>query len=210
MSVRLHTSNRFDLWLTVAGYLFLLWLYVRTLIFPERHTNFLYHTGVMLFVLEFLSIFLIVALEQLLLKKLKHERKGGQRRNIAAFILFPLTFACIVASATGEWILLLMFVVTMAIRGYRIWKNQQLDGMITKIVIGIFSTVGVCVLASSLIAGVIPLPAEVYAAKPEDMGGLFVDEPQVGMVWGILYFTALLVMDVLINPKVFTRMREED
>lgn len=48
-------------------------------------------------------------------------------------------------------------------------------------------------MSAGVIQILIPFPEAIYAAKPANSSGTFVDVPQTLLVWGVVYYAALIV-----------------
>ncbi len=185
---------------------------------PAAHVDLVYHVGIMLFVIEFLSLHSSGMLFGTAARRSAVERAAGRWREsvvrpararhravasaaravpvsrmlrgglVAFYLLMVLGFA----ASTGQWIAAVYFaasVVAKALSAGSVDAEARLRPVAAGIVFLLSGTFAV-IAAASWLSRTFPLPAEVVAARPPEQGGLFVDTPQTLLAWGVFYFGA--------------------
>lgn len=196
-------SRTISLGITLATNLFMVGLFCSALIQPALFTDFIYRTGIMIFLIEFMSLHSSGMMMGVTPKAGKGGRflssTGGRILLTAFYTLMVGVFAAI----TGQWMPALYFFVSLvgkATFGRTIDARKRMAPVAAGIAMLLLSTF-VVVFSARLLADWFPLPAEVRAARPPDQGGLFVDTPQTLMAWGALYFSLMTFCEVMIYRR---------
>ena len=192
-----------SLLLAVATNLFLVGVFYSALIDPVEYKDFIYRTGIMIFVIEFMTLhssgmFFGSAQKA----KQTGKRQFGLREKIGLFVFYNL-FVVVFAAQTGQWLAAVYFAVSLgskAVYSRSIDVEERLAPVAAGIVMLLLSTF-IVVFAAKPIAGWFPIPAEARSARMPGTGGLFVSKPQTLMMWGVLYFLFMTVCDVAIFRK---------
>jgi hypothetical protein len=193
-------SRYASLFVAVATNLFLAGLFYNALTNPIDYTDFIYRTGMMIFVIEFMSLhssgmFFGAAQEA--------EKKGVPALNTKTKIIL-VSFYCITviafAAETQQWLPVVYFVISLAskvVYSRSIDAQKQLAPVAAGIAMLLLSTF-IVVFSATFLAEWFPFSAEVKAARPAGQSGLFVSTPQTLMVWGVLYFTFMTLCEIAI------------
>lgn len=191
----------------VATNLVLVGLFYSALVRPQDYVSFIYKTGIMIFMIEFMTLhssgMFFGASQQ---AKQKGRKIFGLREKIGLFAFYNL-FVIGFAHFTGQWLAAAYFVVSLtgkAMYSSSIDARDRLAPVAAGIVMLLLSTF-IVVFAAKPIAGWFPLPAEVRAARPPGQSGLFVSKPQTLMMWGVLYFLFMTVCEVAIFRRSVTQ-----
>ena len=192
-----------SLLLAIATNLFLVGLFYSALINPVYFKDFIYRTGIMIFMIEFMSLhssgmFFGAAQEA--------EKTGKKIMTLKAKIglfAFYNVFVITFASITGQWLAAVYFVISLASKAVysrSIDAEKRLAPVAAGIAMLLLSTFLV-VFGAQLLAHWFPFPPEVRAARPSGQSGLFVDTPQTLMTWGMIYFALMTVCELMIFRK---------
>jgi len=192
-----------SLLLAIATNLFLVGVFYSALINPVDYKDFIYKTGIMIFMIEFMTLHSSGMLFGSAQKAQKEgKRRFGLKEKIGLFVFYNL-FVVVFAAQTGQWLAAVYFAVSLAskaIYSRSIDAEQRLAPVAAGIAMLLLSTFLV-VFGAKLIAGWFPLPAEVRAARPSGQSGLFISTPQTLMMWGVLYFMLMTVCEMAIFRK---------
>lgn len=189
-----------SLFLAVASNVFLVGLFYRALTSPVTFTDFIYRTGIMIFMIEFMTLHS----SGMLFGSAQQERRTGKRVmttrvKVAMFAFYNLMVLAF-ASFTGQWLAALYFAVSLggkAVFSRSIDPQKRLAPVAAGVTMLLLSTFAV-VLGAKLLADWFPFPAAVRSARPPGQSGLFVSTPQTLMAWGVLYFSLMSVCEVMI------------
>lgn len=196
--------------LSVAGNLFLGIMFLNALINPSQNTAFIFKTGMLIFLIEFLSIH-SSGMAAGLRSKGVHQgtfayktsvfgstfaRKNPKIMLIAAYFIFVVAFALIFRN----WFVPLFFFVSLVAKFYgnKATQDKLNIGIMILLFIG---TVFVVLPFSALFQAFFPIPQEILGQKLPGSSGLFVDVPQTLLAWGILYFFLAIVVEVVLFWK---------
>jgi hypothetical protein len=196
-------SRTISLGIAMTTNLLLVVLFCRALTHPAGFTDFIYKTGIMIFVIEFMSLHS----SGMFLGAVQQEGKTGKtalstRGKIVLFAFYNIMVVAF-AAGTGQWIAALYFFISLvgkATFSRTIDAQKRLAPVAAGIAMLVVATF-VVVLSASLLADWFPLPAEVRAARPPDQGGLFVNTPQTLMAWGAIYFSLMTICELMIFRK---------
>lgn len=189
--------------IALATNLFMVGLFCRALTNPAGFTDFIYKTGIMIFVIEFMSLhssgmFLGAVREKMPSGKLAFSTKGK-----ILLMAFYMIMVGAFAAGTGQWMPALYFFISLvgkATFSRTIEARKRLAPVAAGIAMLLLSTF-IVVFSAQLLADWFPLPAEVRAARPPDQSGLFVSTPQTLLAWGAIYFSLMTVCEVMIYRK---------
>ena len=179
--------------------LILVGLFVRALMDPVEFKDFIYKTGLMIFVLEFMTLHssgMFFGSQQKTDGKSPLKTVKAKIAMISFYSLFIVTFAAM----TKQWLAAVYFVVSLVSKAFfsrAINPEQRMAPVAAGIVMLLLSTF-IVVWSAGLLVDWFPFPSEVRSAKPAGQSGLFIDKPQTMVVWGILYFSLMTVCEVLI------------
>lgn len=207
-------SHALSLVISVGGNLSLSWLFLRSLFFPYEHVEFIENTSVLIFIIEFMSIcaggFAMGLANQ---EKPPAERDpriimhtsvdgGGAMGPLKTKFLLLFVFSLTVFGvglATGNLILPVIFFVGLIAKffGQRASGGQGPERIAISIILLIFLLVLTSV-PSFLWGYIFPFPPDI---KPSG-SGTFVDYPQGLILWGILYYLCLAVVDVAFYARL--------
>jgi hypothetical protein len=190
----------------VATNLFLAGLFYSALINPVDFKDFIYKTGIMIFMVEFMSLHSSGMFFGAAQKKQKRGRSVmSPGVKITMFAFYSLS-VIVFASFTGQWLIALYFVVSLvskAVYSRSIDAKQRLAPVAAGIAMLLLS-VFLVVFGAQLIADWFPFPPEVTSARPAGQSGLFIDTPQTLMAWGVIYFILITVCELMIFRKAVT------
>lgn len=185
---------------SVAGYASIAGYFAVALADPMAHADFIFRTGLLIFVFEFLSIH-------------SAGMTGGFARPVAApggflpqpgevtrprvpwrvagrafLLLIYAAFAVAFGAGTGTYALPAIFLTGTAAKffGRRASHRPNLTAPLT--ILLLFSVLLVAVTSAFWVAQ-FPFPPELFSHKLPNSSGLFVDQPQTLLVWGIIYYS---------------------
>jgi hypothetical protein len=165
----------------------LVWLFLQALVRPQNHIHFIYSVAISIFFMQFLNIHahgLINGIN----KDAKH--------RWAALIVIPLygLFAAIVALAVDTPVPAIMLVANLSIA--ILFKRTMQDyKVVANMLIMIGTMIGVTLL-SPLITRLYQVPQAVRDSKPSVITGALVEQPELLLLWGVIYFTLTTIVDV--------------
>ncbi|MEI6850609.1 MAG: hypothetical protein WCK26_01420 [Candidatus Saccharibacteria bacterium] len=170
----------------VISYLLVAGLYLVAMLNPQNNIDFIYGYGMFIVIAEFLSVFSsnIVMSEFRLFD------------NIFAIIIlmfFVVVFSFVLHSIYPGLILGLSIIAKIFTNKTRLSTNESstfsFDDYTT---LGIFfGTLLLIAFSSPLLGKLLTLPESVLINKPANTTGIFVDTPQLLLIWGVLYFSLL-------------------
>jgi len=198
-----------SLLLAIATNLFLAGLFYRALIRPVEFVDFIYRTGIMIFMIEFMSLHS----SGMLFGAAREARQNGKRvmplkAKITLFIFYNIMVAGI-AAATGQWLAALYFFASLVSKAFfsrSIDSQRRMAPVAAGIAMLLLSTF-VVVFAAPLLSHWFPFPSEVRSARPAGQSGLFIDKPQTLMAWGVMYFSLITICEVIIFRRSPVRPR---
>lgn len=173
-------------------------LFLQALLRPEANADWIFRGAFLIFIFEFLAIFAQLWPMKLVddWKKSSAIKRTGvvvQGVIISLFILgFTFGFSYLAGNvAAGGY-----FVISMIAKYVSHVKNGvDHNGMYAGILI-FMGTLMVTMFTSPVWPALFPFPAEVLAQKIDSSSGIFVDTPQVQLVWGAFYFLGLLLYEM--------------
>ena len=181
--------------IALISYGSIVFLYVQALANPLDHIDFIYGFGMFIFIAEFLSIH-----SSAMLTGLKNIR---QAYSLTAFyMIFAVAFSVALGTYYPALILILsitaksILATTPQIRSAPSSSGITHDSTIVSTAVIFLSTAFAVGLFGWVIAVFIPFPEAVYASKPANASGIFVDMPQTLLAWGILYYSLLIIWQV--------------
>jgi len=203
-------TRTLSLILAIATNLFLAGLFYRALTHPVDFTDFIYKTGIMIFMIEFMSLH-----SSGMFFGAAHDQKGGKsvmtlRLKITLMAFYGM-FIVVFAAITGQWLTALYFVVSLGSKA-TYSRSIDVEKRLTPVAAGIamlLLSTFLVVFTASLLADWFPFPAEVRAAKPSGQSGLFIDKPQTLMAWGVIYFVLITFCEILIFRNGLKDARQE-
>ncbi|MBU0470332.1 MAG: hypothetical protein KKA62_06180 [Nanoarchaeota archaeon] len=199
------------LMISVIANVSLIWIFVSSLLFPEKNIDFILKTGFLIFIIEFFSIhssaFATVAVGAQL-------APPWMKRfwfKVSLFTFYCL-FVIVIAFVYNNWFLPFLFLSSLATKFF---LKKAVDRSIVSMVapfisIGLFVISGITIgfFLPSFFESTFPFPAEIMQVATEDGGGLFEEAPQLLLGWGVLYYSLSLIVDLIIF-FVTRRMKTE-
>lgn len=189
-------SDRASVLMAAAFNFSLAFIFLNALLDPAHNTGFIFNLGLLIFIIEFLSIH---SAGMLGLK-----RPGPPSRMLHALIhdfpvvLFYMIFIAMLGLIFGNWQLLLLFAASLF--GKLLVPADDREKMGIQVAL-LFVFLILAVALAPLLAAIFPFSAEVLAQKQPDSSGVFVDTPQALLVWGTLYYGVLALLDILKTIK---------
>jgi len=196
-------TRTISLLVAIATNLFLVGLFYSALSNPLYFKDFIYKTGLMIFVIEFMSLHSSGMFFGAAQQAKKTGKKVMTTKVKIAMFAFYNVFVIVFASATGQWLGALYFFVSLASKAVysrAIDVEERLAPVAAGIAMLVISTFLV-VFGAPLLAKWFPFPPEVLSARPSGQSGLFINTPQTLMAWGVLYFTLMTLCELMIFRK---------
>lgn len=206
------TKELGSLVIAVAGNLSMAALYFYAFKSPGLYADFIFKTGMLIYLVEFLSIHSsgmamgfrrkttgAGRVEQKVISHFSVKAGGGGsnilRENPRA-TLFGMYLILVGGISLGlkNWFIPLQFAVSLVSKFYGGKASSDPFKLGLMVILFIASTFAVVILAP-LIGFLFPLPQEVLSHKLPGSSGLFIDTPQTLLAWGILYFASLATME---------------
>lgn len=189
----------FSLLFAIAGNLFLAGIFFSALLFPESHAEFIFRTGLMIFVVEFMSIH-----SSGMFASNKIEITIGSRTYLSGhwfwkffMILIYSLFVGVFGFLTSNYFLPLMYVVSLASKVFVKRAAVRPLPVFVSVPLLLFSVAFVGITADWW-TSLFPFPQEVLSQKRPGSSGLFIDQPQTLLVWGIVYYFLLAGIELLL------------
>lgn len=205
-----HLGEIPSLVISLGGNIFLVSIFARALLSPLTHADFIFKTGMMLFVVEFLSIHSGGMLGAPVVEGQKKKALFIRKMigiPITFFLLgFYALFVLVFGFALKSWFIPLFFLVSLMMKVFSNKVTHNPFSSAISIILLIFSVM-VVALTSPILQMLFPFPAEVLEQKMPNSSGLFIDAPQTLLVWGILYFSFTILADIILFWKGRARMR---
>ena len=185
MSVRLFVA--------LLNYSLIIFLFLRALMSPLDHLDFIYGFGIFVFVAEFLSIHSSGMLSS-------RQRLPATLFVISIYVILALAFSIGLGSFYPALILILS-IVAKAVTAPRPTQTETpskklLSNLLVVQVVLLVGTVLFVCMFGWLLTILLPFPEAVYAARPANTSGIFVEQPQTLLVWGILYYSLLAAWQI--------------
>lgn len=173
--------------------------FIQAIIWPTQNINFIYKTSVAIMIVEFLTLH-----SSLMLFGYKNggiKTKGGKNIGILPIFAAYMLMLYTTSVSLKSYIIFATAAFSFAIKFFI--DRQSPDPLRQiKSTVAYMSSIFTVILFSFLLPFLIPLPQEVFLAKPLNTSGLFVDTPQTILVWGILYPIYLVLIE---NIKLKTK-----
>lgn len=172
----------------VASYLFILLIFWAALANPEANIKFIYNYAVFIFIAEFIGIHSTGFFSS-------SSSVSFKILLIFVYLFFIVTFSLVFA-AYQPAIILALSIIAKAFN-----KNSMMSGIYAANFLLFIGTTFLVVFGSFAIYYFIPFSEEVLSQAPRNASGLFVEVPQTLIVWGLIYFTSLIVIQILFAFK---------
>lgn len=188
-----------SLLLAIAGNIFLVGIFIGALLFPERHADFIFKSGLLIFVIEFMSIHSsgMFASDKIDITIGSRTKRSGHWFWRFFMIFIYSSFVGAFGIAVGNYFLPLMYFVSLISKVFVNRAAARPMPMFVSIPLLLFS-VGFVAATAEWWASLFPFPEEVLGQKLPGSRGLFVDQPQTLLVWGIVYYFLLAVIELLL------------
>jgi hypothetical protein len=189
--------NFLSLLISLIGPLTLIFLYAQALIRPQEHASFIFRAGAAIYIIEFLSIHS----SGMLLK----DHKDTPNKKIYGFFLlgFYAIFTVGFMASLNCWFIGIHFLLSLCTK---IFMSRSVTDNInqSQIVFGVINLLCctfIVVMLASVLKKAFPVPESIASLHVQGTSGLFVDIPQTLLAWGILYFSATVVFNVMMFFK---------
>ena len=192
-----------SLLLAIATNLFLAGLFYSALVNPVDFKDFIYKTGLMIFMIEFMSLHSSGMFFGAAHQSGKTDNKVMTLKLKIVLFAFYSLFVIVFASATRQWLAALYFLMSLtskAAYSRSIDAEKRLAPVAAGIAMLLLSTLLV-VIGAEFLVDWFPFPPDVKAAKPPGQSGLFIDTPQTLMAWGLIYFALMSLCELMIFRK---------
>lgn len=176
--------------MSVAANLSLAAVFGRALLSPEDQVDFIFRTGVLVFLIEFLSVhsgFLLIGLT-------------GDAKSLAIKIPLLAVYAIFVfgfGAVSKNMYLPLIFFLGLIAKFFAQKATHNPILPILSVPLLILSVIVVVFALPERLEALFPFPEAVMAQKPAGSSGDFVDRPQTLLAWGVLYYTVIAIMSVI-------------
>ena len=188
--------------LTVFGLLTLINHFLVPLLHPLIDPDFIFKHGVLIFLLEFLSISSSILLFTWVNKPIKHIKP------FIGILLFYIVFLAILGFMFGSIFPILFFIISLATKTFacKSMRNEERGYAILNsgflVIFFIFSVFFVIIFAS-FFESIFPFSDSVFENKMPDTEGLFVEIPQTMLIWGIMYYSFALILSIVFFVRKF-------
>lgn len=172
---------------SLINYGVILYLFVGALLAPEQNINFIYNVGVFIFLTEFLSMHSSGMLSG-------HQRLSQKVLLLGVYLIFVVAWSF----ATQTFYPAVIFALSLVAKAFD--KTPDRASVATSFFM-ILGTVVVTVLLSPLIVFAFEFPQSVLNQAPANSSGMFVEQPQTLLVWGILYYAGMIFLQIRAHRK---------
>jgi len=187
--------------------------FLQALLYPMQNVDWIYNGALAIFFIEFLSIHSSGMIGGLAQEKQRAIKEGNSinikiRDNAIFFLIFYGIFTVAISAIFKVWFLPLYFIASTYIKISEVTRldlptKQLTNAKFVFIILLFLGTTFLTVYTMSLWTWLFPFPEAVLAARPPNASGIFVETPQTLLVWGVLYFSIHLLINIyiLIKPK---------
>jgi hypothetical protein len=186
---------------SLIGLLVLVCLYARALIWPQEYAQFVFRMGMMIFVIEFISIHSSGILSGTKNNKLKDNNWNWAKMPSKLFLicLYGL-FVFASMFALQSWLIGIVFFISLS---QKILINRFIEEKERKIqilfpVINLFASVFIAELIGPFLKSSFPISSEISSQWTKGTSGSWVETPQKLLAWGILYFSFTIAFNIFI------------
>jgi len=191
--------------LSIGGNVILAGVFLSALLDPIAHVNLIVGTGIWIFLIEFLSIFVSGGVGR------AGARLGSIMANTVGFFVVSIFALAFGWGLFRNLSLPLIFLGSTATKvfGKKATAEQTSGAHSILILLGSVFIVFV-VLSPELLTTIFPFPEEFAQYVPTDwatrrasgeISGEFIDRPQTMLAWGVIYFTLTAVTNLVLFKK---------
>lgn len=208
-----YIADGLSLTVSLAGNLFLGGLFFTALVNPQN-TEFIFRTGMLIYFVEFLSIhssgMAFGARKKERgdndLRVIFHFAARGPGKNILqqnpkyTLVFFYAIFVFSLGLIFKNWYVPIYFLISLITKFFEkkaLRDNLQIGLPILLFLLSTF----VAVFAFPILLKLFPFPPKFSQYRMSGSSGLFVDYPQVLMVWGVTYFLSLSIVEIILFFK---------
>jgi hypothetical protein len=177
------------LFVAIISYGFIIFLFSRALVSPEDNINFIFNVGIFIFLTEFLSMHSAVMFSN---------PKWNLLQKLFLLSVY-LIFVLVGSYVTHSFYPGLIFALSLVAKSFYGSNTNQYRLIFPAFIF--MGTAFFSVIMASVITIVFPFPAAVLSQKDPNSSGVFVDQPQTLLVWGILYYIGLIAMEIWLLKK---------
>lgn len=186
--------SHLKLYLSFISIILIIAFFVQTLINPDKNLSWVYNNAILIFAIEFLS------LHSSGIGNFFRTEANYKKPSLILFFIY-LIFAVVLAVLFDNFILPIFFILS-TINKFFITGFLKIDKKYFGINILLFILPLIIVLiASPYLQTIFPFPQSILDAKPIGATGLFIEVPQTSLVWGIIYFSSILIMNMYLLIK---------
>lgn len=209
-----YVAEGLSLAVSLAGNVFLGGLFFAALINPQNNAEFIFKTGMLLYLVEFLSIHS----SGMAFGVRKKERGDNDPKTIFRFairglgknilqqnpkralVFFYAIFVFSISFIFGNWYVPIYFFISLMTKffGKKALQDDSSAGL--PILLFIASTF-IAVFISPFLPKVFPFPQGLFQYRMPGSNGLFVNHPQILVVWGIIYFLSVSIAEIILFLK---------
>lgn len=179
---------------SVIGSLFLSWLFLKAIINPAAHADFILRIGILIFVIEFLTIHSSAMLAG---SRDEAQQKGWRAPRNIFFICLYSIFALSIGFGLQNWVLPGVFFISLLTK---VLGNKAHDHNKKQVLYPVLLLMG-CQMLSLFFAYWIqslwPLPLDIYDSIMASSSGMET-RPLFFIVWGVFYYFFFAVVDVIL------------
>lgn len=176
---------------SVIGCLFLSGLFLRAILSPAEHADFILKTGILIFVIEFLTMHSSVMLG----KRDEIEQKGWKAFfGKMFFIILYSLFAIGTGYGTQNWILPLVFFISLVAK---VFGKKATKDMTWFPVILLMAAQMLAIFPGQLLQTYAPLETELYDAIMARSSGME-NIPLFFIIWGVIYYFLFAVVEIIL------------
>ncbi|MDA2934459.1 hypothetical protein MYX82_08955 [Acidobacteria bacterium AH-259-D05] len=188
-----------NLSISLSGNLLLAGVFLSALVYPSEDTSFVLNAGLLIFLIEFLSIHSSAMAWGVKKGKVQTSgiaqeffKKHVKETLIVLYSLFAITFA--VAFKNVFYPLYFFVSLIGKFFGDKAAPSEQK----TWVEVGLFIVSMYIVLPfSGILQEHFPIPYTLYNENPDVAVGLFSDTPHTVLAWGVIYFILLTIVEIM-------------
>ena len=189
-------EDYFSLTISQFGNLSLVAIFAAALFFPQKYGHFIFSTGLLIFIIEFLNIHSAGLGQHQPASSSKPQKIFLNFFKIFGIFMY-MVFIIAVSIVFKNYFLPLYFFISLISKFYS-QKYPQRYSPSAILTVWFLASVFIVAFSSKLLVQLIKFPDAVLSLKPQGSSGLFIDYPQTLLIWGITYFLGAAIIDAFI------------
>lgn len=187
--------------ISVAGNLFLAVIFLNALLNPLANADFIFKTGMLLFLIEFFSVHSGVVLSS------SEPGRLSRLFLLGFYSAFVISLALIFSNPYLPGLFLLSLAAKLFGARATPGRKASFRAWIFFALFLFTAFVVITIAGAYLLDSIFPFPQEIISQKPANSHGLFVDTPQTLVFWGVLYYSLAALVEITLFASRRSRVR---